>query len=112
MSLDDVTRFLDEVVSDPSIEAAMEAAAKDRGDVAAVAVALGQEHGLLFTQEEFVRIVDAARRQHEGALDDEALAEVAGGFQPQPTPPGREFTLGRDVRLPAWLRQNWAQEWR
>jgi len=109
MSLDDATRFLDEVGSDPSIEAAMETAAKDKSDVAAVAVALGQKHGLLFTEEEFVRIVDAGRRQHDGDLDDEALAEVAGGFTPQPTPPGNEFTSGQDRTLPAWLSQNWAK---
>ena len=109
MSLDDVTRFLNEVVSDPSIEAAMEAAAKDRGDVAAVAVALGQKHGLLFTEEEFVRIVDAARRQHDGDLNDETLEDVAGGFNPQPTPPASGLMSFRDRTRPTWLTRSWAR---
>lgn len=87
MSLDDVTRFLDQVVSDSTMAAALEAAVKE-GDVPAVAVALGHQRGLVFTEEEFVRAVAAARRQEEGALSDEALAKVAGGFNPQPTPPG------------------------
>jgi len=109
MSLDDVTRFLDEVVSDPSIEAAMDAAARDKGDVAAVAVALGQKQGLLFTEEEFVRIVDAARRQHDGDLDDETLEDVAGGFNPQPTPPGSTAMSVRDRTRPPWLNRSWAR---
>jgi len=88
MSLDDVTRFLDQVVSDPSSKATMDAAVKEKGDVPAVAVALGQQHGLAFTEEEFVRAVAAARRQDDGALSDEELAKVSGGFNPQPTPPG------------------------
>lgn len=87
MSLDDVTRFLDQAVSDPSITAAMDAAVKEEGAVPAVAVALGQQHGLVFTEEEFVRTVAAARRQDDGLLNDEALAKVSGGFNPQPTPP-------------------------
>ena len=87
MSLDDVTRFLDQVVSDPPTKAAMDAAVKEDGDVPAVAVALGQRHGLVFTEEEFVRTIAATRRESEGPLDDETLARVAGGFAPQPTPP-------------------------
>ena len=112
MSLEGVTRFLNEVVSDPSIEAAMEAAAKDRGDVAAVAVAQGQKHGLVFTEEEFVRIVDAARRQHDGELNAETLDEVAGGFNPQPTPPASGDMSFRDRTRQAWLTRSWARSWR
>jgi hypothetical protein len=106
MSLDDVTRFLDQVVSDPSSEAAMDAAVKEEGDVPAVAVALGQQHGLVFTEEEFVRTVAAARRQHDGRLNDEALAQVAGGFNPQPTPPG-SWRTSSVPSLPGCL-QGWA----
>lgn len=92
MSLDDVTRFLDQVVSDPSSKAAMDAAVNEERDVPAVAVALGQQHGLVFTEEEFVRTVAAARRQADGSLNDEAMSTVAGGFDPQPTPPGSART--------------------
>jgi hypothetical protein len=99
-------------VSEPSIEAAVEAAAKERGDVAAVAVAQGQKHGLHFTREEFVRIVDAARRQQDGDMEDDTLERVVGGLTPQPTPPGNELISGRGVNFPAWLSQNWAREWR
>jgi hypothetical protein len=112
MSLDDVTRFLEEVVSDPSIEATMDAAGRDKGDVAAVAVALGQKHGLLFTEEEFVRTVDAARRQHDGDLTDEMLDDVAGGFNPQPTPPASGDMSFRDRTRPPWLTRSWARGWR
>jgi hypothetical protein len=112
MSLDDVTRFLDDLVSEPSIEAAMDAAARDEGDVAAVAVALGKKNGLQFTEEEFVRIVDAARRQHDGDLDDEALEDVAGGFNPQPTPPASGDMSFQDRTRPAWLSRSWARSWR
>ena len=106
MSLDDVTRFLDQVVSDPSCKAAMEAAVKEEGDVPTVAVALGQQHGLVFTQEEFVRTVAAARRQDDGSLSDEELAQVSGGFNPQPTPPG-SFRTSSNQSLPGCL-QGWA----
>jgi predicted ribosomally synthesized peptide with nif11-like leader len=108
MSLDDVTRFLDQVVSDPLSKAAMDAAVKEEGDVPAVAVALGQQHGLVFTEEEFVRAVAAARRQDEGSLSDEELAQVSGGFNPQPTPPGSVRTSSIPS-LPDSLH-GWAQK--
>jgi hypothetical protein len=107
MSLDDVTRFLDQIVSDPSSKAAMDAAVKEEGDVPAVAVALGQQHGLVFTEEEFVRAVAAARRQEEGRLSDEKLAQASGGFNPQPTPPG-SWRTSSTPSLPESLR-GWAQ---
>ncbi len=110
MSLDDVTRFLDQVVSDPSIESAMDAAVKDKADVAAVAVALGKNHGLRFTEEEFIRTVDAVRRQRDGELNGEVLAGVVGGFNPQPTPPGNQ-AIGQTPETPTLpgCLQTWRQ---
>lgn len=107
MSLDDVTRFLDQVVSDPSSKAAMDAAVKEETGVPAVAVALGQRHGLVFTEEEFVRVVAAARRRDDGRLSDEELSQVSGGFDPQPTPPGSVRTPSIPS-LPDCLRR-WSQ---
>jgi hypothetical protein len=110
MSLDDVTRFLDQVVSDPSSKAAMDAAVKAEGDVPAVAVALGHQHGLVFTEEEFVRIVAAARRRDNPPLNDEALSQVSGTgeFAPQPMPPAPSAWNSSILTLPACLHV-WAQ---
>jgi len=106
MSLDDVTRFLDQVVSDSSSKAAMDAAVREDGDVPAVAVALGQQHGLVFTEQEFVRVVAAAGGEGVRPLDNGELARVSGGFNPQPTPPGAVRTPSLPS-LPESLRR-WA----
>ena len=96
MSREAVARFLDLIGSDRSLE--LDAAARRPEDVAAKAAELGKKHGLEFTPEEFAAAVEAFHREHSGELDDAELHGVAGGFNPQPEPPG----MGASSANPPW----------
>jgi hypothetical protein len=104
MSQGAVARFLELVASDAAVEAAMNAAAEQHGDVAAAAVGLGEKHGLEFTSHEFVSAVTAFNDEHPGRLDDAELKGVSGGFNPCPEPP-RVWSPSPD---PPWFSQQWA----
>jgi hypothetical protein len=106
MSQEAVARFLELVESDPAVESAMNAAAPQGADVAAVAVAIGEAHGLAFTADEFAAAVQAFHREHSGELDDAELAGVSGGLNPQPEPP--MTVTGFSSTLP-WFSQSWSK---
>ncbi len=104
MSQESVTRFLELVTSDESLEAAMNAAAEQKADIAATAVGLGEKHGLEFTSDEFASVVEAFHREHTGELDDAELSGVSGGFNPQPEPPGMWDMSSNSP----WFSQPWS----
>jgi hypothetical protein len=102
MSQQAIARFLELVASDESMEATLNTAAEKQTDVAAAAVELGKNHGLEFNRDEFTAAVGALQREQSGELDEAALEAVAGGFNPQPEPPG--MPIGKSL-----LGQKWSQ---
>jgi predicted ribosomally synthesized peptide with nif11-like leader len=104
MSQDAVARFLELVAANETLKTAMNAAADEQADVAATAVGLGKTHGIEFTSEEFVSVVEAFHREHSGEIDEAELNGVSGGFTPQPEPPGIS-DLASDS---PWFSQKWA----
>jgi len=102
MSQQAIARFLELVASDESLEATLNAAAEQKTDIAAAAVALGKTHGLEFSGEELAAAIGAYQRGQSGELDEAALEGVAGGFNPQPEPPG--MPIGKSL-----LDQKWSK---
>lgn len=108
MSEQAIAQFLDLVAADESIEAALDAVAEQRADVASAAAELGKKRGLEFTGAEFASAVGAFYREHPGELDDAELAGVSGGFNPQPEPPGK----GAGHTSTPWFAHRWASGFR
>jgi len=97
MSKAHVEKFAELVGKDPALQAKL-GLDKVNADAAAASVSAAEfitnavkeakAHGLEFTGEEFRGFLDAeAKAAASGELSDTQLAEVAGGFNPQPETP-------------------------
>lgn len=81
MSKQAVTAFLEQATKDDAL--------RHDAWIAQVTalVQVAAKHGHPFTTQEYADVVTHLDRQGSEELDDSQLAEVAGGFNPQPEPP-------------------------
>jgi hypothetical protein len=96
-------QLLTKVSQDDALEQALRAAVEQTADVTTAVVEFASQHGLEFSAEELVDVLEQARRAN-GELSLEDMESVAGGLGPQPEPPDRQRDLrGMFVRVPRYL---------
>ena len=93
MSVQSLAKFVQEVSTDRALERRCDAALAGGTDKQAALIAFAASEGYTFDREELAAIVATRSSLSEGALD-----KVAGGFNPQPEPPGR-FALSQSTQL-------------
>jgi predicted ribosomally synthesized peptide with nif11-like leader len=74
-----VLSFLNKATADPALQARL------RGQDVASLVKIAAESGFVFTAEEY----QATMTEQPAKLSTKQLDDIAGGFNPQPDPPGR-----------------------
>ena len=82
MKADDVLKRFS---SDPSLFRQIESELSTASDPIARFMELAREQGMAIDSGELERVLAS----HSRELDDRALDQVSGGFNPQPDPPGR-----------------------
>jgi predicted ribosomally synthesized peptide with nif11-like leader len=95
MSIDLGTiEFLERLNGDTSLHAALERTLTAAKDKTGAVVAFAASHGFAIDRDGFdeARAALAGALESTGTLDDSQLEAVAGGFNPQPDPPGRIAT--------------------
>jgi hypothetical protein len=102
MSIDRITLdFLEALNQDPAMQEALDTAVEGAADPVRCAVEFARSQGFAVNAE----ALTAAKQVLDAALDDTALDAVAGGFNPQPDPPGRT-SMADKLNLSARFKSN------